>query len=106
MAVSIRKRASAKRDLVEHYIYLAEHAGIESAERFLLNADQSFHDLSLHQKMGIALALRSPRLAGMRKWQVHGFEKMLIFYVPGARAVSIVRVLHASQDWWTLLGVF
>jgi toxin ParE1/3/4 len=45
MAV-LHKRARAKRDLVEHYVYLAEHAGIETAERFLLNADESFSDLS------------------------------------------------------------
>ncbi len=33
MAVPIHKRARAKRDLVEHYVYLAEHVGIETAER-------------------------------------------------------------------------
>jgi toxin ParE1/3/4 len=34
MAASIYRRASAKRDLVEHYVYLAENAGIETAEQF------------------------------------------------------------------------
>jgi hypothetical protein len=29
--------------LVEHYVYLAENAGIETAERFLANADNSFY---------------------------------------------------------------
>ena len=42
----VHKRAIAKRDLVEQYVYLAENAGIETAERFLLNADKSFGDLS------------------------------------------------------------
>jgi toxin ParE1/3/4 len=46
MAASIHKRGCAKRDLVERYVYLAENAGIETAERFLLNADKSFGDLS------------------------------------------------------------
>jgi toxin ParE1/3/4 len=41
----------------------------------------------------------------MRKWQVKGFEKFLIFYLPHSKGVSIVRVLHAAQDWWSLLGI-
>jgi toxin ParE1/3/4 len=105
MAASIRKRASAKRDLVEHYVYFAEHAGIETAERFLLNAERSFGDLSKHSEMGVSLDSRSPELAGILKWHVRDFEKILIFYLPQAGGVSIVRVLHASQDWWSLLGI-
>lgn len=91
--------------MVEHYVYLAGNAGIETAERFLVNADKSFGDLSRHPGMGVALSLRSPGLAGLRKWQVSGFEKMLIFYLPREGGVSILRVLHAAQDWWGLLGV-
>ena len=34
----VHKRASAKRDLVELFVYLGEHAGIDTAERFLANA--------------------------------------------------------------------
>jgi hypothetical protein len=63
-------------------VYLAEHAGIETAERFLPSADASFTDLSRHPGMGTALFLRDPRLAGLRKWRVNGFEKFLIFYLP------------------------
>jgi toxin ParE1/3/4 len=101
----IHKRASAKRDLVEHYVYLAENAGMDIAERFLTNADKSFGDLSNHPEIGAPLALRSPKLAGLRKWQVSGFEKILIFYSPREGGISIVRVLHAARDWWSLLGI-
>ncbi len=41
----------------------------------------------------------------MRKWQVKGFEKFPIFYRLRRDGVSIVRVLHASQDWWGVLGL-
>jgi toxin ParE1/3/4 len=102
---TVYKRASAKRDLVEDYVYLAEHAGIETAERFLSNADESFECLARHPGMGTALFLRDPKLTGLRKWQVNGFEKFLIFYLPRPGGVSIVRVLHAAQDWWGLLGI-
>jgi hypothetical protein len=57
-------------------VYLAGNAGIETAERFLANAEKGFGDLARHPDMAAALSLRSPRLAGLRKWQVSGFEKM------------------------------
>jgi plasmid stabilization system protein ParE len=61
---AVYKRSRAKRDLVEQYVYLGEHAGIESAERFLTNAFESFSDLANHPHMGVALALCDPKLAG------------------------------------------
>lgn len=36
------KRAAAKRDLVEHFVYLAEHASLEVADQFLAQAEDSF----------------------------------------------------------------
>ena len=103
--MAVYKSASAKRDLVEDYVYLAEHAGIETDERFLSFADDSFNDLSRHPEMGVAVSLRDPRLAGLRRWRINGFETFLIFYVPREDGVLIVRVLHAAQDWWSLLGI-
>ena len=41
----------------------------------------------------------------MRKWRVSGFENYLVFYLPRADGVSIVRVLHAARDWWSLFGI-
>ena len=101
----VHKRAAAKRDLIEHFVYLVENAGMETAERFLVEADGSFQDLAVHPSMGIALTLHRPELAGMRKWQVKGLEKFLIFYLPRQQGVSIVRVLHAATNWWSLLGI-
>jgi toxin ParE1/3/4 len=101
----IQKHAAAKRDLVRHYVYLFDNAGLEVAERFLLQAEKSFISLSRHPKMGLELQPRSAELAGLRKWPVKGFENFLIFYRPRPKGISIVRVIHGSQDWWTLLGL-
>lgn len=98
-------RHTAKRDLIEHYVYLAEKASEETADRFLMNAKGSFEDLAEQPMMGSPLNLRHPALAGMRKWGVKDFHHFLIFYLPGLDGVSIVRVLHSSQDWWRVLGV-
>ena len=101
----IYKRATARCDLVEHYVYLAENASLEIADRFLKLAEETFNDLAQHPDIGAPVNLRAPELAGIRKWQIDEFKRHLIFYLPSPDGVSIVRVLHSSQDWWSLLGI-
>ena len=33
------------------------------------------------------------------------FEYILLFYLPRPVGASIVRVMHAAQDWWERLGI-
>lgn len=99
------KRPAARRDLIAHYVYLAENAGEEAADRFLLNAQLSFEDLAAQPAIGAPVWARAPELADLRKWRVREFESVLIFYVPRRSGISILRVLHAAQDWWRLLGL-
>ena len=98
-------RDAARRDLGEHFVYLAENAGRDVAERFLNGAEGSFADLARQPFIGVALSLTHADLVGMRKWRVKGFENHLVFYQPRPDGVSIVRVLHAASDWWELLGM-
>lgn len=42
---TIHQCEAARRDLVEHFVYLAENAGIDTAQRFLANAENTFSDL-------------------------------------------------------------
>jgi toxin ParE1/3/4 len=50
----VRKQASAKLDLVDHFVYLAENASLDTAERFLSCAESSFNDLATHPEMGLS----------------------------------------------------
>lgn len=100
----VYQRAAARRDLVEHFIYLAENAGLDTAERFLTRAEASFDDLAQQPKIGAPLTLRAPELAGLRKWRVRDFDNYIVFYFPTPDGISVVRVLHAARDWWGLLG--
>ncbi len=100
----VTKREAARRDLVEHFVYLAENAGLDVAERFLSRAEASFADLARHPMMGAPVTLKHPDLANIRRWRVKDFENHLVFYLPRPEGVSIVRVLHAASDWWGLLG--
>lgn len=101
----IYQRAAARRDLVEHFVYLAENANLETAERFLVQTEASFNVLAEQPLIGALLTLRDPTLAGMRKWRVKDFDNHLIFYLPHHEGISVVRVLHAARNWWSLLGI-
>jgi len=101
---TVTKREAARDDLVEQFVYLAENAGLDVAERFLNSAEASFLELARQPKMGSPLKLKHPSLAHIRKWRVKGFNNHLVFYEPRPDGVSIVRVLHAASDWWNRLG--
>ncbi len=101
----VTRREAARRDLIEHFVYLAENAGSDVAERFLTNAEVSFNDLAQLPRMGAPLTLTHPSLANIRKWRIKGFDNHLIFYEVRPDGISIVRILHAASDWWGLLGM-
>lgn len=101
----VYRRAAARQDLEDHAVYLMENAGLETAERFLVRAESSFSELAGQPMMGSPLSLKSPELSGLRKWRVKDFDNYMIFYLPRPDGVSIIRVLHAARDWWTLLGI-
>jgi len=101
----VYKRPKAQQDLVERYVYLAENASPSVADRFLVNAEASFTMLAAQPLMGAPLVPRRPELNGTRKWRVTEFDDILVFYLPRADGISVIRVLHAAQDWWKLLGV-
>jgi toxin ParE1/3/4 len=81
---------------LSNYVYLAENAGEETADRFLRQADVTFALLAEQPEIGAALTLRAPQLAGLRKWRVQDFENFLIFYLPRPDGASVVRVMHAA----------
>jgi toxin ParE1/3/4 len=101
----VRQRAAARSDLLEHFVHLAENAGLDTAERFLANAEATFNDLADQPMIGAALTSRHPALASLRRLRVNEFDNHLIFYLPRPDGITIVRVLHAARDWWSLLGI-
>jgi toxin ParE1/3/4 len=88
MSPSIRKRPAAQRDLLEHFVALGERAGEATALRFLQAAEDTFATLAAMSGMGRAEDFDNPRLTGMRRWRVRGFDNYLIFYQPPAQALT------------------
>jgi toxin ParE1/3/4 len=94
---------AAERDLDAYTDYLIAEAGSGPATDFVECARRSFLAIAATPGIGPTISSRNLRLSGLRKWRIEKFPKLLIFYVPQANAVEIIRVLHAAQDWWSLL---
>lgn len=95
----------ADSDIVERYLYLAQHASVTVAERFLSAIQSAADELLLSPLAGSAARFENTKLAGLRRWTVPGFESVLMFYLPSTETVTIVRVLHGAQDVESIIGV-
>jgi toxin ParE1/3/4 len=100
---SVNRRESVRRDLAQHFVRIAEEAGLDTADRFLASADQTFDDLARMPMMGALVATPNTELSGLRKWRIRDFENFLICYFPHAHSVDIIRVICASRDWIGIL---
>jgi plasmid stabilization system protein ParE len=54
----VLKPQAARRDLIAQWLWYAENAGIESADRFLRAADNTLNWLSTQPESGTALLVR------------------------------------------------
>lgn len=93
----VLKRAAAKRDLTDHFVFLGENASVDVARRFLHGANVSFQALAKMPELGVQRTFRSPRWSSVRAWPVRGFERYLIFYRPLTDGVEILRVVHGAR---------
>ena len=95
----VQKRQAAQRDLVEQWIWYAEHCGVTTADRFLKAAESTLKLLAAHPQSGAVFRTRKLALRGLRRFPVSdGFEKILLFYFPLPDGVDLVRVVHGSRD--------
>ncbi len=92
------KRAAAKRDLTDHFVFLGESASVDVARRFLHACNVSFQALAQMPELGAQRSFRNPRFCSVRAWPVKGFERYLIFYRPVTDGIEILRVIHGARD--------
>lgn len=104
-AARVVLRREAKRDIARHYRWLQSEVGTETAENFLAAADRTFGELARVPRMGPGAGSHKSALEAVRKWQIDGFPRMKVFYVPLEKGIRIIRVLHAEADRWALLDI-
>ena len=99
MSLGYVVRPGADRDLDGIADYLVEHAGLDTALRFLQDAHETFALLSTQVDMGWPCRVNHPGLKNARQFRVsESFGKYLIFYQPYKDRIEILRLLHTSQD--------
>lgn len=95
----VLKREAARRDLVTQWVWYAENADREVADRFLDAAERTLTLLARQPESGAPCVFGKVELQGMRRAHAaDGFEAILLFYFPLADGVDLVRVVHGSRD--------
>lgn len=87
----------ASQDIDKIFAYIAQNNS-DVALRFFDAVRQTFARLAQMSGMGRLYPVNNPRLEGLRKWSVKGFENYLIFYLSFEEYIEIVRILHAVRD--------
>lgn len=95
-------RPLASQDLDDLFDYIAQN-NPDAALRFFDATRQTIARLAQTPGLGSSYRVNNPRLAGLRKWGVKGFERYLIFYRSGDEILEVVRILPAVRDLTTLL---
>lgn len=84
--------AAALQDYREIWNYIADH-DLNAADRLLVELHRKTVFLARHPHAGRS---RANLLSGMRSFPVGSF---LIFYLPVADGIEVLRVLHAARDF-------
>ncbi len=88
----ILRRAQAIQDALEIWDYIEAQSGEERANTQIYRIEQVLQTLAEHPGMGRS---RSELLPNLRS---HPVGRYVIFYVPLADGIRVVRILHGSRD--------
>ncbi len=91
----------AAQDLNDIFDYIAI-GNPDAALRFFDATRQTIAKLAQTPGLGSFYRVNNPRLTGLRKWGVKGFEKYLIFYMFDDEILEVVRILSAKRDLPTI----
>jgi len=93
--------SEAKSDLWKIGAYIVEQGGYSSSAKSVVNAIQDDADRLLdHPYLGIDIKFRIPVKTDYQMLVSGGYH---IFYRVEGHNIIIVRILHGSQDWMSIL---
>lgn len=82
----------ASEDLQEIWVYLAENASKETANKFLLSVKKKCETVAEFPEMG---RVRHEYLLNLRSFP---FSNYIIFYLPFDNGIEVLRIVHGSRD--------
>ena len=74
----------------------------EAASRFVPALEATCTQLMALPDMGSIRTFRHKDLKGVRIMPVTGFENYLSFYIASGTSMTVLRILHAAQDFPTI----
>jgi toxin ParE1/3/4 len=77
---------------------------VKAGLQFLDEVFGTFESLAETPSLGSPCEFPSPRYEKLRFWPVRKFKNHFVFFQPLSDGIEVVRVLHGSQDYWTILG--
>ena len=102
MTLRIFITPKANTDIDDSFNYIAQN-NTDAALNFFDAARSTIAKLAQNPGLGNLYNVNNPRLQGLRKWGIRGFEKYLIFYLVSEELLTIVRIIHGSRDIPTIL---
>jgi toxin ParE1/3/4 len=85
------RRPRAAADILEIWDYIAEDS-LDAADRWVDRLDKQFDLLATQPLMGRAREELAPGVRGIP------FGRYVIFYMPLADGIDVIRVLHSARD--------
>ena len=98
MRPSVAFRPRARLDVLEQFLYLADQATVDVAERYFTAVNRTCARLARQPLSGSVYDSRAAHLAGMRHVPVSGFTAYVLFYMPRGGGIEVVRILHGARD--------
>ncbi|MBW4601192.1 MAG: type II toxin-antitoxin system RelE/ParE family toxin [Calothrix sp. FI2-JRJ7] len=89
-------------DIDDLFNYIAQN-NTDAALHFFDAARSTIAKLAQNPGLGNLYNVDNPRLQGLRKSGIKGFEKYLIFYLATEELLTVVRIIHGSRDIPTIL---
>ena len=102
--MSIQKTPFALRLLRDQILYLEENASPEIAERYIAAVETTLSFVEKEPGLGSPCHFLSPRLHGLRRWPVDGFENYLLFYQEVEEGILLLYLFHGHQDIDSILS--
>ena len=82
----------ANEDLLDIWVYIAENVEKENANNFLLSIKKKCEAIAEFPESG---RVRYELLINLRSFP---FKKFVIFYLPLADGIEVLRIVHSSRD--------
>jgi toxin ParE1/3/4 len=96
---------AARRDILTQAVYLAVEAFPSVAERFIDAVQRTARWISRNPHLGSPIYSAHPKLQGLRRWPVKGFEVVSIYYQEHSAYIRLVRILHSKRNVRRLLSL-